>query len=262
MRAQGFTLVELIIVIVLLSIVSIFTFQIISFSGQVYSDGVAREQLAAQSRFAIERLSRELNNALPRSIRTLDNGNCIEYLPIVTSSEYFSYPSPSNTSQPLYGVRPLDRSTPYGSPLSIALYATGDVYQTSAQVYRIDTTTLVDSGKSIEYTFTDANASFSDIGPVNRYYVVSEPVTWCYRAADSDLARYSNYQRGASYTTAAAIDIMAENLDNSSSGITPFRVSDAILTRNNLVLIDWVFRSAVTDESLTAVYEVHVPNVP
>lgn len=262
MRTGGFTLIELIIVIVLLSIVSIFTFQIIGFSGQVFSDSVARDRLAAQSRFAIERLSRELNNALPRSIRTLDSGNCIEYLPIVTSSEYFSYPSPSNTGQPLYGVRPLDRLTPYGPPRSIALYATDDVYQANAQIYRIDTTAVVDSGNSIEYSFIDATASFSDIGPVNRYYVVAEPITWCYRVADGALVRYSGYQRGTSYTTASSVDTMAENLDNSANGVTPFRVSDAILTRNNLILIDWVFRSAVTEEPLNAVYEVHVPNVP
>lgn len=262
MRTRGFTLVELIIVIVLLSIVSIFTFQIIGFSGQVFSDGVARDRLAAQSRFAVERLSRELTAALPRSIRTHDSGNCIEYLPVVTSSEYFSYPGPSSTGQPLYGVRPLVRQTPYDTPRSIALYATGDVYANDAQVFRIDSSALADSDQSIEYTFSDAGASFSDIGPVNRYYVIAQPVTWCYRSSDGALVRYSGYQRGASYATATALDIMAEDLDNADSGITPFRVEDAILTRNSLVLIDWIFRSAVNDEPLNTVYEVHIPNVP
>src|SRR5690554_7243210 len=90
----GFTLVELIVVIVLLGIVGTFSFSYLGFGAKIFSDAVGRDQLLNQSRFAVERLSRELRNALPRSVRvnSFDQQRCIEFVPIITSSSYVQIP--------------------------------------------------------------------------------------------------------------------------------------------------------------------------
>ncbi|WP_404401338.1 type II secretion system GspH family protein [Idiomarina seosinensis] len=260
---NGFTLIELILVIVLLAIVGTFSFQFIGFGAQVYSDTSAREQLVSQSRFALERLSRELRNALPRSVRTLNNGQCIEYLPIETTSEYLDLPTPGNSDQPLLGVRPLERATPYSGTFAIALYASRDVYSNSAQIYTIASETLVDNDQAIEFEFVDNDATFSQTGPVDRYFKIASPITWCYVPATGRLRRYQGYNRGGSYTDGSAVSqIMAESLNNSAEGIRLFTVNDATLTRNNLVLIDFAFARTDSAEPLKLLYEVHIPNVP
>ncbi|MGL4478103.1 MAG: PilW family protein, partial [Aeromonas veronii] len=64
---SGFTLVELVMVILLLGIMATFTSQFIGIGTQIYGDASSREQLMSDARFAMERLNRELRDAVPGS---------------------------------------------------------------------------------------------------------------------------------------------------------------------------------------------------
>ena len=75
---------ELLLVIVILAIVGAGTMGFISTGTKIFIDGVEREQLVADSRFVIERLSREVRNALPNSQRVAKHGSdhhCLEFVP-------------------------------------------------------------------------------------------------------------------------------------------------------------------------------------
>lgn len=94
---SGFTLVELVMVILLLGIMATFTSQFIGIGSQIYGDASSREQLMSDARFAMERLNRELRDAVPGSERIetaggawVDSGACLRFWPISTSSRYFA----------------------------------------------------------------------------------------------------------------------------------------------------------------------------
>lgn len=94
---RGFTLVELVMVILLLGIMATFSSQFIGIGTQIYGDASGREQLMSDARFAMERLNRELRDAVPGSerIETLDGawvdaGACLRFWPISASSRYLA----------------------------------------------------------------------------------------------------------------------------------------------------------------------------
>ncbi|MCV5497529.1 type II secretion system GspH family protein, partial [Escherichia coli] len=85
---RGFTLVELVMVILLLGIMVTFTSQFIGIGTQIYGDASSREQLMSDARFAMERLNRELRDAVPGSERIEttggtwdDTGACLRFWP-------------------------------------------------------------------------------------------------------------------------------------------------------------------------------------
>jgi MSHA biogenesis protein MshO len=84
MRAQnshkGFTLIEMIIVIVVLGIVSIFLGGYIFSMIQAYTDTSQRTELVAKGRQALERIDRELRHAVPNTVSVLAGGQGIEFL--------------------------------------------------------------------------------------------------------------------------------------------------------------------------------------
>ncbi|MGL6428926.1 MULTISPECIES: PilW family protein [Aeromonas] len=94
-RGRGFTLVELVMVILLLGVMATFSSQFIGIGTQIYGDASRREQLMSDARFALERLNRELRDAVPGSVRIedeagkgADQGTCLRFWPIVTASRY------------------------------------------------------------------------------------------------------------------------------------------------------------------------------
>jgi MSHA biogenesis protein MshO len=102
---SGFTLVELVMVILLLGIMATFTSQFIGIGTQIYGDASSREQLMSDARFAMERLNRELRDAVPGSERIedqggnwLDQGPCLRFWPISNSGRYLALNRPSGTS--------------------------------------------------------------------------------------------------------------------------------------------------------------------
>lgn len=89
--SRGFTLIEMVISIILLSIVGLFLGNVIGQAMGIYAGTSAREALIQQGRFVTERMSRELREAVPNSM-LVANG-CIEFLPIINSGIYQSLPT-------------------------------------------------------------------------------------------------------------------------------------------------------------------------
>ena len=105
---RGFTLVELVMVILLLGIMATFTSQFIGIGTQIYGDASSREQLMSDARFAMERLNRELRDAVPGSERIEDQGGnwlgqgpCLRFWPISNSGRYLALNRPSGSSSTL-----------------------------------------------------------------------------------------------------------------------------------------------------------------
>ncbi|OBT17477.1 hypothetical protein A9264_01365 [Vibrio sp. UCD-FRSSP16_10] len=89
---RGFTLIEMIVTIVVMAVVflGITSFTVSGFDG--YIDATNRERQQQQSRFVIEKMSREIRNAVPNSFNTLldssTSSKCLTFFPIHFSGLY------------------------------------------------------------------------------------------------------------------------------------------------------------------------------
>lgn len=77
-KHSGFTLVELVMVIVLVGIIAGSLTPMILQSVTAYQDTQSRSELVARGRVALERLARELRHAAPNSLQVLNNGGATE----------------------------------------------------------------------------------------------------------------------------------------------------------------------------------------
>ncbi|MFM1694357.1 PilW family protein [Aeromonas salmonicida] len=201
-RARGFTLVELVMVILLLGIMATFTSQFIGIGSQIYGDASSREQLMSDARFAMERLNREVRDAVPGSERIettdgvwVDSGACLRFWPISTSSRYITLnraisgssatlelvmATPASAANPLN----LDANAVTEGDLMIvfpvpdknagSLTAGCDYGRCVAKV--TDVLTPVSGAQTIRYTRAESLAGLS---PGSRVYFANQQVRYC-----------------------------------------------------------------------------------
>lgn len=94
MRAcsRGFTLMEIVVVILLLGVLGIYTTQFIGSGTRMYADVAAREQLMNDVRFGVERLNREVRDAIPGTLQVTSAPACIRFWSIKAASRYLQLP--------------------------------------------------------------------------------------------------------------------------------------------------------------------------
>ncbi|MCR6739264.1 PilW family protein [Aeromonas dhakensis] len=203
--AGGFTLIELVMVILLLGIMATFASQFIGIGSQIYGDASSREQLMSDARFAMERLNREVRNALPGSerIETLDgswsdSGPCLRFWPISTSSRYIALNrsvSGSTTTLELVMATPasaVDPLSPDASAVAVgdllAVFPLSDANQPSLSngceygrcVARVtEVLAPVSGAQTLRYAATE---SLAGISPGSRVYFAREQVRYCVQA--------------------------------------------------------------------------------
>ena len=273
---RGFTLIEVTLSLVLMAILLLGIGRIVSFSSEIYLDVRERNQLLTQSRFVVERLKRELANAVPNSTRVLrDNSldfECVEFLPIVSSGRYLDLPivpdAVSNTGE---GFVPQDYSCSSCGDFFI-------VYPTDAsQLYASVTTDggrrqeladMTTSGNEANFTF-DTNVRFGLESPRRRFYITDSPVSFC--LLNGQIRRYAGYGYNATQSLPALANsvLMAEsvNLDFSAGALSVFTLfSGAGLNASRLVgQLAFARQSALeslTPEPLVFNLEVVIGNAP
>jgi MSHA biogenesis protein MshO len=255
--AAGFTLVELITVIVILGILALGTVSFISDSSRGFASTVARTELAGDARFLVERLSRELRNALPGSLRV--SGGCLEFLPIVAASRYVTLPvATAAASFRSVPVEPL----PLPAGVRVAVYpdAAGYALANPGPVSPPVSVSAADAANEVTVAFAAPHA-FATPSPTERYYLVSDPVSYCVDAGA--LYRYSGYGFMATQPDAATLpaslpgrSLVAETV----AATTPFAVTGATLTRNAVVALDLALTRA--GDTVGVEHLVQVRNVP
>lgn len=257
-RQSGFTLLEMVIVIVLLGIVAVGVTSFLRIGTQAYVDVTNRDKLLSGARFAVERLNREIRNALPNSVR-VNNGTgvqCLEFLPIVASSIYTYLPiAPVSGSN--IQVVPFDDSNLSGDKLSI--YPVDEL----AAYSELLTFTAADATTG-DITLASAQ-SFDGKSPTQRVYFVDSPVSYCVRdnaaLGQAQLYRHSNnYTANSNNTPSNNGVLMAELLATISSGYSPFNVSAATHLRNAIITTQLKF--SVNGDKINFNNEVQVQNVP
>ncbi|AOY88874.1 MSHA biogenesis protein MshO [Marinobacter salinus] len=259
-RAGGFTLVELVMVIVLLAIVATISVQFVSLSTRGALDVSSRQQRSLAGVVISEKISREVREALPTSIRTNASGTCLEWMPILAASNYLSLPGGATPDS--FEAVPL----PGGASAAgrVVVYGYGsDVYTPGSPGPLSPTASLPSGASPVTVTFDGgATHRFSAQSPARRFYVVGEPVSVC--QSGRFLYRYQDYGINASPASGLPVgypgrQVMAARLANNSLA---FKVTPPSLQRGAVVGFSFVLEDTESGETTSISQEVQVRNVP
>ena len=271
---RGFTLIEMVTTIIISSILAMGIVSFIADSVEGFSTSSNRSRLAGSGRAALDRMTFEIHNALPNSVRVTaaaPNGDqCIEFMPALKATTYINPPI-RGTGATSFDVINFDSLTAHPSPAGI--YAA--IYPISTtELYNYDDNlgplALIDSisdtgGVDGKMTVTlDASHRFNKRSPNNRLFLVDEPVSFC--VVEEKLYRYSNYGVESTQCTPDTClpstlpdrALLADSIDN--AGATAFSLGAATTRRNAIVSFDILMTSQGDIVRLN--HEVLTHNVP
>ena len=246
--SKGFTLIELVIVIILLGVLASATTQFIVIGINIYQDSSGRIELVDNARFAIERLNREVRGALPNSPRTRDSGRCLEFKPVRASGTYIDLVvAPAIAVDTSTVVTPTDYTWQSGDALAIYVLSPTDAYTSVGKIFDLSSATDI-GNHSTELKFYAAS-QFASHSPSRRFYIINNTVSWCVEG--NNLIRRQLAGSGPGV-------LMAQGIEQ--AGIVPFKVEPANLTRNALTTLE--LRFTQRDEEVIFHNEIQTPNQP
>lgn len=266
---RGFTLIELIVVIVIAGILAAMGGALIVQPVTGYLDLSRRTRLVDQAEMALRRMQRDIRQALPNSVRLTSSGGnqYLEILHTVDGGRYRTQDDAStlpaedildfSMADNGFDVLGALRAVPtVGQELVVYNYASsganGNAYWGTP-----DNLAVVGAGSSLNYIALNPAVNFANSSPFHRFFLLSGPVT--YACEDGDLNRYS----GPAYV-------------RTQTQPTSFPVSPALVTRGNVScrfdydpgagqragLITLELSLSEAGENITLLHQIHVVNAP
>ncbi|MAZ89251.1 MAG: prepilin-type cleavage/methylation domain-containing protein [Cellvibrionaceae bacterium] len=253
---RGFTLIELITVMVLVAVLSVFSVQFVASVLENYNRTVDRAKLIAHGRQAMERMTRQLRAALPNSVRVTNGGSCVEFLPIAGGGNYIGeLPDVDNGAGGVASIASGGYQVTFGTAryVYVGALSTAEVYSNSA----------VSVGVAGSEDHSDATVSLSGTHQFlrnsisSRFYLTDNPAAFCLNAGD--LRYFSGYSTPSATTgtPTGAGSLMAETVG--SDGV-PFLVSAGTEDRNSVLSMRLTYSRG--GETVALNQEVLIRNVP
>ena len=260
-RSAGFTLIELVIVIVLLAIVATISVQFVAISTRGALDVSSRQQRALQSVVISEQITREVREAFPLSVRS--NGPCLEWLPIVAATRYEQLTTGPDFDE--VTISPFGRAVSGGLRAIVYGYGSGqsalyDNLNPGPVSPPIDPVSAGDTAFSFSGT---ASHRFRERSPEKRIFMVDDRVSICQN--NDRLYRFSGYSHGSDQPDQS--NLMASGTGavlgaNVKPGSVEFKVTPASLQRAAVVSFAFELVDPKSGETTLVSQEVQVRNVP
>lgn len=261
----GFTLVEMIIVIVITGIIAAVVAVFLKAPVQGYFDSARRAELSDTADTALRRVSRDLHLALPNSVRT--NGSAIEFLQTRTGGRYAAESDGSGEANILDFSTTDDSFVMLGSlnpaPVAGNLVVVYNLGITDADAYAGDNTSSITGVAGNTISINAKRFPFES--PGNRFQVVSGPVSYVCAGAGTlngngtgTLRRYSGYAitAGQNVPPVGGGNALLANRVSACS----FVYQQGVTERSGLVSMQ--LQITEDNEVVSLYHEVHVPNVP
>ena len=260
--AAGFSLIELVVVIVLIGVLATVSTALIRQPIDASADVQRRARLADAADQAMARISRDLRLALPNSIRTSPDGRAIEMLIAPMGARYRGRPTGAGAGDVLdFGAA--DASFDLLSPLPAAptggqwavvynLTASG----TQANAWAGDNRASIGTGSTTMRINLAVPFQFPFSSPSQRVYVVDQAVQYrC--AADGRLLRHAGYAPGLGMVVPPPVGeaLLAEGVS-----LCNFRYQPGNASRQGLTALSLAITRE--GESVSLLKSVHLPNLP
>lgn len=251
---SGFTLIELIAVVVILSIVAVMGTQFVVSSTQNYDSTRTRSLLVNTGRQAIEQMSRQLRIVLPYSVIVNASGTCVKFMPIAAGGNYIGQvPDTANGAALSSTINVSPFTVEYGTAQFVSIGA-----MSSAEIYAASPLSLATLSAAGGGSLTLAGAKRWQRNSINRrFYLLNSPQAFC--LVGSELRFYGNQSATSdAVNTAGSFDLMARDVVAGPGA--PFSISAGSENRNSLVLISLGFTKS--GEQVNFAHEVMIRNVP
>lgn len=250
--ASGFTLIEVISVIVVLSIVAVLGGKFVVESTKTYQSVQNRAALINTANQAIERMSRQLRTSLPYGARITNGNSCIEFFPIASGGNYIGYvPDLLNGATAASSISVSPHNIDFGTAkfVSIGAMSVNEVYGASPA-----SRASLASRTATQLTLSSPKA-WQRNSLNQRFYLLDAPQAFCIVA--NQLRFYDNQD-----ATAGSVDLTSSYslLANDVSGTSPFALTAGIENRNVNIKFNITFASH--GESLAFDNSVMIRNVP
>jgi len=288
-QTRGFTLIELVIVIVISGILAGIITSFVTQPIQGFIDLSRRATLVYSAESAMRRMQRDIRRALPNSIRVAGGGTAIEMINTVEGARYRSAPPPGdpdrrfnfNSADTSFDILGNFSATTLASPniKYVAIYNIGSLDSpgvakagsnayadalAGANVITPDgyTITLTDdpvTANEDNVSINNGGFQFSYESPNNRMYLIDTAIS--YVCSGGELLRYINYDFTGKPTqvvppVGGTSALMADNIGNCAFTYDPGSPS-----RSGLMTLDLTVADG-TGESVRLLHQVHVDNVP
>ncbi len=261
--SQGFTLVEVITVIVILSIVVVIGSHFVVSTMTAYRDVEQRAKLITKGRVVIEQMTRQFRGALPNSFRVSISGNCIEFIPIVAGANYVGeLPDTVNGAPLVTSIATSPFSLGLGTPSHAVVGGSSPtiIYITGSPAARVSINALSGSAPYSSLSLNSPGHRFVVNSINQRVFITADPKRFC--LSGGDLVEHSGYglDTGAmndGVPTGAATAIMGKTI---ATNTVAFALSSGSEDRNAVVLVSLEFTQG--DSKVVLNHQVLVRNVP
>ncbi|KJG36998.1 type IV prepilin, MshO [Photobacterium angustum] len=239
-KLRGFTLFEMVIAIVVLSIIMIGIGSYIAIGVKGYTNTVDRERLQSQARFLVARMTKEIRHAAPNSLSY--TSNCLSFYPIIAPAVYYdSLPNNSNT----IAITPLRFSTNWSN--SGNFVAVGFISSGQYENKKIEVSSITEpASKDGTYQLTLKSPIMDASSPGKRLYLYKDKISYCL-SGKTIVRKVNDELEGV---------LMAENIDK----FIP-HVQTTGLNSNAIALFSIQYLDLRTQEKSDYNHSVQVMNV-
>lgn len=282
---NGFTLVEMVVVIAIAGIVAAMIGSFLRWPIHAYVDTERRTILTEAADTALRRIARDLRTALPNSVRVVAVGGTtyLEFIPTVGGGRYRNYPTnqpPPNDGNPLdftttdtgfdvLGPVPVYTAGDFIVVFNLGPGAAADAYAGTNRVAATSSNNVMPGAPTLfstdaaPHTVTFAATQFPLPSPASLFQVVTPPVTYACTPnaatpAAGTLVRYTGYGFAAAQPTPpAGVPVTVVN------GVSACTIAyDPVVLRVRTALVTLAVDLSEAGETIRMVHQMHVQNTP